>query len=251
MYKIKQFSDLVGVSIRMLRHYDKIGLLVPQNINKFNNYRYYGGKNLATIQQVLFFKELDFSLQEIKAIINDSSFDPLDALSMQRNLLQLKQQRLESMVKFIDDLIINTQSGEFNMAKIKQAMNNDNFNQQKLAYAKEAKDKWGDSDRYKQSQTRMAKYSKQDIEKLNQQQAKIYQELTELMPQGVENSQVQAKVHQARMFISDNWYDCNPKQFAALGEMYVADERFKANIDRYGTGLAAFLKNAIQIYVSK
>lgn len=250
MYKIKQFADLVGVSVRMLRHYDKIGLLVPQNVNKFNNYRYYGEKNLTSIQQILFFKELDFSLQEIKAIINDSSFDPLDALSMQRNLLSLKKQRLENMVEFIDDLIINN-TGEFNMAKIKQAMNNDNFNQQKLAYAKEAKDKWGDSDSYKQSQSRMAKYSKQDIENLNQQQAKLYQELAGLMPLGVEDSQVQKKIHQARMFISDNWYDCSTKQFAALGDMYVADERFKANIDQHGAGLATFLNNAIQLYVSK
>lgn len=193
MYKIKQFADLVGVSIRMLRHYDKIGLLAPENVNKFNSYRYYGEENLATVQQVLFFKELDFSLQEIKGIINDASFDPLDALSMQRNLLNLKKQRLENMVEFIDDLITNNRTGEFNMDTIKQAMNNDNFNKQKLAYGKEVKDKWGDSDSYKQSQTHMAKYSKQDVEKLNQQQAKLYQELAELMPLGIEDNQVQKK----------------------------------------------------------
>ncbi len=243
---------MTGVSIRMLRHYDKIELLVPENINKFNGYRYYGEKNLASMQQILFFKELDFSLQEIKDIINADDFKPLDALSMQRNLLNLKKQRLENMVKFIDRLLDNKNTGEFNMSKqLKNAMNDDAFNKQKLEYAKEAKDKWGDTDSYKQSQKRMTKYSKQDIALLNQQQAKIYQDLATLMPLGVENPQVQEKVHEARMFISENWYDCSIQQFSALGEMYVADQRFKSNIEQHGVGLADFLNAAIKIYVSK
>jgi len=105
MYKIKQFSTMVGVSIRMLRHYDKIGLLIPEYINQENAYRYYGEKNLALMQQVLFFKELDFSLKEIKDILNDASFNSKDALSMQKNLLQLKKQRLSAMISFIDELL--------------------------------------------------------------------------------------------------------------------------------------------------
>lgn len=117
MLKIKQFSNIVGVSVSMLLHYNKIGLLVPENINRFNGYRYYGEKNLTTMQQVLFFKELDFSLQEIKEIINDDEFKPLDALSMQRNLLNLKKQRLEKIVGFIDKLLNSKSTGELGMSK--------------------------------------------------------------------------------------------------------------------------------------
>ena len=249
MFKIKQFAELTGVSIRMLRHYDKIGLLVPENINKFNGYRYYGEKNLATMQQVLFFKELDFSLQEIKEIINAKDFTPLDALNMQRNLLNLKKQRLENMVSFIDKLLRNKNTGEFNMSKqLNNAMNNDAFNKQKIEYAKEAKDKWDNTDSYKQSQKRMAKYTKQDIAAINAKQEKIYQDLAQLMPLGVNDKKVQNLVHDARMLINDNWYKCSKEQFAALGNMYVSDARFKANIDKYGDGLAEFLNQAIGVY---
>jgi len=170
---------------------------------------------------------------------------------MQRNLLNLKKQRLENMVCFIDNLLDNKTTGEIIMSKqLKHAMSNDAFNKQKLEYAKEAKEKWGVTDSYKQSQKSMAKYSKQDIVDLNQQQAKIYQELAALMPLGVEDSQVQEKVHQARMFITNNWYDCSPNQFSALGKMYVADERFKLNIDQYAEGLSEFFNGAIKVYVN-
>jgi len=239
---------MVGVSVRMLHHYDKIGLLVPENINQFNGYRYYGTKNLETIQQLLFFKELDFSLKEIKDMINDVSFNKLEALTMQRNLLNMQKDRLGKMVAFIDTLLI---TGETDMSKqIKEVLNQDDFNKQKLKYAKEAKDKWGKTNSYKQSQKRMAKYSKQDIANLNTQQENIYQNIASLMSLGIENKKVQEKIHQARLFISNNWYDCNLQQFAALGEMYIADQRFKDNIDKHGEGLAEFINKAIVIYTA-
>jgi DNA-binding transcriptional MerR regulator len=251
MYKIKQFANRVGISIRMLRHYDKIGLLVPENINQYNGYRYYGSKNLETMQQILFFKELDFSLKEIKDMINHQSFDKHEALSMQKNLLNLQKQRLENMVEFIDTLLSTSHSGEIDMSKkLKQAMSNESFESQKQEYAKEAKQKWGETDSYKQSQRRAANYSKQEIAQINAKQQEIYQDLVQLMPLGVTNEKVQEKVHQARMLINDFWYDCSPQQFAALGQMYIADERFKHNIDKQGQGLAEFLNKAIQIYVS-
>ena len=166
MYKIKQFADKVGVSIRMLRHYDKIDLLIPENINKYNGYRYYGNKNLETIQQVLFFKELDFSLNEIKSIINNDSFNKRVALTMQKNLINLKKQRLEKMVTFIDTLL--STSGEIDMSKkLKQAMNNDDFEEQKMEYAEETKKRWGQTDSYKQFQKRASNYSKEKIIQIN------------------------------------------------------------------------------------
>lgn len=93
----------------------------------------------------------------------------------------------------------------------------------------------------------MAKYSQNKINQLNQQQEMIYQKLAQLMHKGIKDSEVQATVHEARMFINDNWYECSLQQFARLGEMYVSDERFKKNIDKSGDGLAEFLNEAIKI----
>ena len=247
MYKIKQFANRVGVSVRMLRHYDKIDLLIPENINQYNGYRYYGSKNLETMQQVLFFKELGFSLGEIKNIIDDKSFDKRQALKMQKNLLDLQKQRLENMVAFIDTLLSST--GEIDMSKkLKQALNNDGFEKQKQEYANEARQRWGKTDSYKQSQMQTNNYSKVQVTQINTKQEEIYKDLAALMPLGIDDKKVQSKVHEARMLINDYWYDCSLQQFAALGEMYVADERFENNIDKHGKGLAVFLNKAIKKY---
>ena len=98
-------------------------------------------------------------------------------------------------------------------------------------------------------QKRMAKYSKQDIVTINAKQEKIYQDLATLMPLGVEDEKVQGLVHQARMLINDNWYDCSKQQFQVLGKMYVSDARFQKNIDKHGKGLAEFLSQSVEVYV--
>lgn len=250
MYKIKAFSNKVGVSVRSLRHYDKVGLLIPEFINKQNGYRYYGDTNFSTIQQILFFKELDFSLGEIKGLINEELVSQYDALCIQRNLLELKQQRLGEMVKYIDELLISKNSGAKSMnKKLKQTMNNNKFENKKAAYLEEAKQKWGETDSFKQSQQRLAQYSQAELTEINNKQASIYKQLAEHMPLGVKDPKVQKLIHKARMLINDHWYDCDEKRFAALGNMYETDPRFNASIDRYGTGLAAFINQAIGVYV--
>lgn len=252
MYKIKQFSKLVGVSVRMLHHYDKIGLLTPERIHRDNGYRYYGAKNFERVQQILLFKELGFGLKEIRGFLDSESFDFKAALSMQRNLLNLKKQRLEKIVKYID-ICLHSSDNQLTMEnnmneEMKSALDETAIENEKIKYAQEAREKWGHTDSYKQSQKKLAKYNKSDIESLKDKQQQIYLELAELMPKGIKDPSVQEKVHEARMFINDNWYECSVQQFVALGHMYVADERFKQQIDKSGEGLAEFLNQAIQVY---
>ncbi|MCB1582032.1 MAG: MerR family transcriptional regulator [Xanthomonadales bacterium] len=248
MYKIKAFSVMVGTSVKTLRHYEKKALLKPEYIDKTNGYRYYGDKSLATMQQILFYKEMDFPLNEIKDLINGEVFNQHDALNMQKNLLCLKKQRLDRMIDFIDDLLTNDK-GISDMKKLKEATDNSVFEQKKIEYANEAKKRWGESKLYQQSQQKQAKYSQKDMKEINAKQNKIYQELASLMPLGIGHSEVQNKIDEARSFITSHWYDCSKKQFAALGEMYVTDQRFKQYLDQFGAGLADFIHQAIEIYV--
>lgn len=246
MHKIKQFADMTGVTVRMLRHYDKIGLLVPEYIHPSTGYRYYGANNMHTMQQILFFKALDFSLNEIKDIINDESLDRNAILSMQKNLLNLQKDRLKKMVHFIDDLL-NQGVTQMNQ-NMKNALDSTQFDQQKMAYAKEARQKWGQTSIYQQSQKKQAQYSPKKIKQLQLQQQSIYQNIARLMHLDASHSNVQDLIHQARIFINDHWYECSMKQFAALGQLYVDDDRFKQNIDQHGTGLAEFIKEGIDYY---
>ena len=99
--KIKQVAELVGISVRTLHHYDEIGLLTPEETTDAG-YRYYSEQNLETLQQILFFKELDFPLKEIKEILSDPSFDRQQALQLHRKLLLEKRERIDQMIATID-----------------------------------------------------------------------------------------------------------------------------------------------------
>ena len=246
MVTIKQFSKLTGLSQRVLRHYHQIELLIPTYIN-INAYRFYGFQNFETAQQILLFKELGFSLKEIKEIIYSKSFNKKEALYSQRTLLNLKQKRLSRIIAFIDELLTEE---DINMSKkMKQTFDNKELSNKIEEYSKEAKENWGSTESYQQSQQRLKKYSKQDIEIINQEQAAIYKKLALLMPKGNSDNEVQALVHQARLFISKYWYECSLGAFAGLGQMYVSDDRFKIHLEQYGDDFAQFFCEAIKVYV--
>jgi DNA-binding transcriptional MerR regulator len=91
-YTVKQLAKIAGVSVRTLHYYDQIGLLKPSFI-KENGYRYYEEPELLKLQQILFFRELQFSLEDIVLMINSPGFNQLEALKDQRKLLELKKRK--------------------------------------------------------------------------------------------------------------------------------------------------------------
>src|SRR5437868_2330381 len=110
-YTVKQLARLAGVSTRTLHYYDQVGLLKPSFIQK-NGYRCYEEKELLQLQQILFFRELEFPLQKIKQIMHSDNFDSLAALIDQQRLLQFRKQRLEKLLKTIEKTITNQKGGE-------------------------------------------------------------------------------------------------------------------------------------------
>ena len=246
MYKISEFSKLCGMSIRMLRHYDEIGLLVPYSTTN-KGYRVYDDANLKKAQEILLFKELEFSLSEITEILGSKNYNPNDALHMQKNLLTLKRERLDKIIDFIDELLNNK---EISMKDtLNKALDKSVIDNTKLMYAKEAKQRWNTTSEYKQSQERMSSYSQEELEQIQEEQAKIYKDLAQLMSKGIKDEEVQNKVHEVRMFISKYWYECTIDIFSSLGEMYVSDERFTKNINKAaGAKLSPFLSEAIAYY---
>lgn len=234
MYKIKEFAKLTGVSVRALHHYDEIGLLHPEDITE-SGYRLYGKKSLETMQQILTYKELEFSLDKIKKILKSKEYNLETALFEQKELIELKQKRLDKILTLIDKMIVN--KGEI-MEK--------DFHE---AYAKEAEQKWGESDAYKESQRRYKSYSPEKLKEIEEEQTQNFRDLANLMDREISDTAVQLQVAKARDFITKYWYDCSLEIFEGLGQMYVADERFTKNIDKYGVGLAHFFSEAIAYYV--
>jgi DNA-binding transcriptional MerR regulator len=137
--KVKEVAELASISVRTLHHYDEIGLLTPDEVTSAG-YRLYSDANLERLQQILFFKELDFSLKEIKDIITNPSFDPEEALNMHRLILLEKRQRLDQMIATIDKTVLHVR-GEIKMTAKEQF---EGFDFSQNPYEQEARERWGD-----------------------------------------------------------------------------------------------------------
>src|SRR4051812_35258781 len=103
-YTVQQLANLAGVSVRALHYYDEVGLLKPARV-KNNGYRFYEDKELLKLQQIMFFRELDFPIPEIKRITDSTSFDMEKALNDHKKLIKIKKDRLTSLMLTIDKTI--------------------------------------------------------------------------------------------------------------------------------------------------
>ena len=104
MRTVKEISDLTGISVRTLHYYDEIGLLKPTEKSDAG-YRLYDDKALETLQQILFFREFDISLKEIKAVLDNPALDRNQILQVQRKMLVTKKERMERLIASIDDIL--------------------------------------------------------------------------------------------------------------------------------------------------
>ncbi|MBQ5995529.1 MAG: MerR family transcriptional regulator [Clostridia bacterium] len=236
--QIKKFAELTGVSVRTLHYYDEIGLLKPSSVDRFTGYRYYDESSVLRMQEILFYRELDFSLKSIAEILSSPNYDREKALKEQKKLLTLKKERLERLILSIDNAV----KGE----NVMSAFDNSEFE----AYKAEAKEKWGNTKAYAEFNEKTKAYSKERFADINTGLEYILRDFAELMKSGAEpdSSEAQALVKKLQDYITENYYTCTDEILAGLGQMYVADERFKDNIDKYADGTAEFASKAIRIY---
>lgn len=247
-YKVKEVAEMVGISVRMLHHYDKIELLKPESVSPAG-YRFYADRDLERLQLILFFKELDFSLKQIKEILDSPGFDRKEALKSHRTLLVEKMKRLEKIIETVDTTIKVIEGGiDMKKEEMFGAFDMREIEQHKEKYAKEVKEKYGSSEAYKECEKKTSSYTNDDWLEILSKGRAIFQKLATLMDKDPSNLEVQEIIGAYRKYISDNFYTCTLEIFRGLGEMYVTDERFTKNIDKYGEGLTAFMKDAMTIY---
>lgn len=245
-YSVQQLAKLAGVTVRTLHHYDQIGLLKPMLIER-NGYRKYGQAELLKLQQILFFREMDFPLEEIAKIIGAPGFDIQSALTDQRQMLEIKKKRLNGLIKTIDRTIKSlNQEITMNDQDLYGAFSKDEME----AYAAEAKERWGNTDAYKQSQERVKKMGKEGLKKVMDEGNKISAQLAENMDKDPADPIVQALVAKHYQWLHA-FYDPNLEMYRGLGEMYSADPRFAANYEKIKPGLAQFFTTAIKIYCDR
>ncbi len=238
---IKEFAEFTGVSVRTLHYYDEIGLLVPAHVDQFTGYRYYDENSLLRMQEILFYRELDFSLKSIGEILSSPNYDKNKALKEQKHLLTLKKERLERLISAID--------GAMKGENVVKAFDNSEFEKHKV----ETQEKWGATSAYKEYEERTKNYSKQRWNNLADGMDNIMAEFAICMKKDEmpDSAEAQNLVKMLQNHITENYYLCTKEILAGLGQMYVTDERFKNNIDKHADGTSQFICEAIEAYCRK
>lgn len=242
--KINEAARLAGVSERTLRYYDRIGLLRPSAMTD-SGYRLYDEDALQRLQQILFFRELGFPLAQIREIMDSPGYDRDEALRRHRSLLIAERDRLSGLI----DLAERTLKGESEMSF--DAFDRSGIESQREAYAKEARERWGGTDAYAESEKKTAGYGKEKWTMIEQEADEIFAAFAALRGHAPDDPGVQDLVARWQAHITKHYYACTKEILAGLGQMYTADERFMQNIDRAGAGTAQLMSDAIAVYCAK
>jgi DNA-binding transcriptional MerR regulator len=242
VYTVKQLADLAGVSIRTLHYYDEIGLLKPTSYGE-NGYRNYDEQAVLRLQQILFFRELDFSLDEIKDILDRPEFDVLNALQAHKEALQQKAVRLNRLINTVDNTILHLK-GELEM---NQKNFFEGFSEEKQKeYEQEARQRYGDAS-VQESVDRWNRYTPEQKAKIKAESEAIYRDVLANMDRGYDSAEVQqaiARWHQHLRY----FYEPSYERLMGLAQLYTEHPDFVATYQKMHPDMPQFLYKAIEYY---
>ena len=240
--QINEFAKLAGVTVRTLHYYDEIGLLKPAFVDKHNGYRFYDENSLSRMQEIMFHRELDFELKNISEVLSSPDYDKQKALAEQRKLLLFKKERLERIIDALD----GAKKGKITMI----AFDNSDYETARKQYEAEVKQRWGETKAYKEHTEKTAGYTNDKWQEVNDGLNTVLAKFSESKQNGysADSDEAQTLVKELQDYITENYYRCTNEILSGLGEMYVADKRFKNNIDKHAEGTAEFVREAIKIY---
>lgn len=239
MKTVHEVSRLTGVSVRTLHHYDAIGLLKPARTTDAG-YRLYDDAALKRLQNILIFRELQFPLKEIKAILDSPEFDPKEALEQQIGLLELRRKHIDELIAYARRI---QKEGE-------KTMNFSTFNKEEInRYKEEVRERWGSTQIYKEYEKKTKDKTDKELGTMADKLLSLFDEIGSLRKLPPDAKEVQAKIMELQKFITDHYYTCTNEILQNLSRMYVFDERMEQNIDKAGgEGTARFVKQAVAVY---
>lgn len=236
-------SRLTGASVRTLHHYDQIGLLAP-SARTAAGYRLYSDADLARLQEILLFRELEIPLDDIATLLSGGAFDRRAALELQREMLLQKAVRTEALIASVERAI-NAERTGVRMTKEEMFEVFGDFDP--AEYEEEVQERWGGTDAYKESSRRTARYTKADWERFKAESEQIGTDTARLMDEGVPADDPRAMdlAEQARLQIDTWFYPCSHEMHVGLAEMYIVDPRFTATYEKIHEGMAQYWHDAI------
>ena len=242
-YTVGQLAKTAGVSVRTLHHYDQLGLLAP-SARTAAGYRLYEEGDLLRLQQILFFKELDLQLSEIRGILDDPEFDPIEALQNHRRSLQAQVGRLTGLLTTIDKTIQKLTEDDMKMTDEELY---EGFSKEKIErYKREAREKY-DPALVEESERRIGKMSKDQWKAVKEEGEELTHSLAALVDRAPEDPEVQALIARHHTWI-EHFYTASSDMYRGLGRLYTEHAEFRKYYDKYGLGLADFMAAALAYF---
>ncbi|MEU5364631.1 MerR family transcriptional regulator [Streptomyces sp. NPDC005925] len=242
-HSVGQVAGFAGVTVRTLHHYDDIGLLVPSE-RSHAGHRRYNDADLDRLQQILFYRELGFPLDEVTALLDDPAADPRAHLRRQHDLLTARIGKLQKMAAAVEHAMEARKMG-IDLTPEEKFEVFGEFDPDR--YEDEVRERWGNTEAYRQSRRRTASYTKEDWKRATERFDALHHRMADLMTAGTpaDSEAAMDTAEEHRRFISGTYYDCSHEMHTCLGDMYVSDPRFTATYDGIRPGLAVYLRDAI------
>jgi MerR family transcriptional regulator, thiopeptide resistance regulator len=243
-YTVGQLAALAGVTVRTLHHYDRVGLLEPEERSGAASYRRYGSASVERLHRILSYRELGLSLDDIAALLDDPGVDRLAHLRRQEQLLRDRIGRLEEMVAAVR-LMIEAEHLQLELTPEERFELFGDFDLER--FADDAHERWGETDAYKEARRRTAGYGADDWRAINFGASEIEAGLAALMSAGeaADGNRAMELAERHRAHIDRWFYECSAEAHRLLGELYVSDARFAEHFEEVAPGLAEFVRDAI------
>lgn len=235
---ISQAAKIGGVSVRTLRYYDEIGLIHPAEVSPAG-YRYYDEEALRVLAQVRFYRELELPLKEILSLFRHPDYDASQTLRDHRALLLLRRQRIDEQLRALDGALEgkNMQPPKTTLADIRKA---------KETYAQETRERYGNTAAYRESQSH--RHTDEESLVIAAEMDDIFSGFAQHVGEAPDSQALQSLVRRWQEHITRHHYACTLPILSGLADMYIADERFTANLERFGAGTAQCMHDAIKAY---
>ncbi|RMF42393.1 MAG: MerR family transcriptional regulator [Anaerolineae bacterium] len=240
-YTIREVARMSGITTRTLRYYHQIGLLTPAATDS-RGQRLYDRANLLRLQQILFFRELEFPLQQIRAILETPDFDIQAALRAHKEAIQQRVERLNTLIATLERTIASIQGA-------RDMPDNDlftGFDEKK--YAEEARQRWGNDPAYAESQRRWKTYTPEEKRAIQKEGQRLMESMAGSPEAAPDSPEVQQAVEAYHAYIQRYFYPCSLERLRGLSQMWVHDPRFQEVFERLRPGAAEFVRQAVAVY---
>ena len=239
MKTVTEIAQLAHISVRTLHHYDAIGLLKPTVLTEAG-YRLYDDTALERLYLILLFRELEFPLKDIQAILDAPDFDRNRILEQQVEMLKAKAAHLQNLIHLANGIKL---TGVKNL-KFK------NWDPKKIdEYSAQAETLYGKTDAWQEYHQKAKGRSKDQENALGEGIMELFVKLGTMKELSPGSSQVQAWVRELQTYITEHFYTCTPQILQGLGQMYAGGGSMTENIDAAGgEGTGAFALEAINIF---